>query len=616
MTLDLKSRVEQISEWAYGHRYIPAGQSEMPGLIRRDTAPHLDQIMDCAHPDSPLRRITVMKGTQALVTSAVENVIGHSIKYKLHNILYIISSLKMGAIRSSTAIDALIDYSGLENYVKPISQRMKHKTGDKTFYKEFHGNRRLMITSYKSIGDAKSLSWDLIVMDELEEAKHELAGQGDPEKIFEGRSKTIRDAKIFKISTPTYVSGRINTNFVNGDQNFFFCKCPHCGEGQVLEIKGMGRDYGLYAQSERHGDKITVIDDTVKYICKFCGKDIYEYQKGWMMENGVWVPTAKPADILDTSFHVSNLMSPVVFYSWTSAMKEFAATDYGQRVTLFKNFTIDVLGMPWESRSEKKQWKDLKETVENYEIGGHIPPGGLVVTGGADVQKRRIELQVVVWGRNMESWVIDYKTFFCPNDETTLLKNGKVWNDFYNYIMTKKYTLEYQGLKKQIPVASCGVDSGYNPTNPEQKTDINTEVIVYDFVARNASKFFAVRGNPNMKGALLKEERVKRRSPLKVRYDFAVSEMKDEIFIKIDLSEDSPGRLHFSSHFPDEYFKGFCSEVFKESPDGKGWGWFKTYERNEPLDTWIYARAGAEKLNCPAWAPEIWDGYEKRLFGK
>ena len=154
-----------------------------------------------------------MKSTQSLATTTIEHVIGWAIEHGLHNILYIISSLSMAKQRSSAAIDVLIDYSNLADKIKPISKRMKHKTGDNTFWKEFSGGYRLMMTSWNSIADAKSFSWDLIIMDELEEAGFELKGQGDPEHLFSMRGITARNLKIFKLSTPTNMQGRINKNF-------------------------------------------------------------------------------------------------------------------------------------------------------------------------------------------------------------------------------------------------------------------------------------------------------------------------------------------------------------------------------------------------------------------
>jgi len=603
MTWKTSAYIPQISEWAEENRYLPSGTTEFPGLLDHSIAPHLVEIQDCFHPDSGIKQVSVMKGTQALVTTAIENVIGHSIKYKLHNILYIISSRNIAKIRSSAAIDVMIDNSALADFVKPISQRMKRKTADNTFYKEFAGGRRLMMTSYNSIADAKSLSWDLIIMDEIDEAPYELKGQGDPEAIFAGRGKTIRDLKIAKISTPTNAQGRINRNFLEGDQRFFYCQCPLCGEFQILKVMAAGRDFGLIARSETIDSVEQIIPDSVKYVCEHCKKDIFEYQKGAMLTGGKWIPTARPVNTEYRSYHVSNLMSPVMFYSWKQVMQEFAETDWGQKITKFKNFVIDVLGEPWESRSEKKTWQELKRKAENYPLG-IIPEGGLVVTGGADVQKNRIELQVVAWGVDCESWVIDYVVF---NGETGK-RGGKVWIDLQNFVNSKRYNLK----QLILPIAKVGLDTGYNP-GEEITGDSITEHIVYDFVARNHVKFIACRGNAKLSDMVIKEERVKRQSLLKRRYDVAVSELKDEIFIKLDYALDMAGSIHFSNQLSDEFFKGFVSEVFAEVAPGK-WEWKKIFDRNEPLDTYIYARAACEWLNLPTWNVASWKVYENKIF--
>lgn len=597
---------EMPSEWAAANRYLPEGVSNRPGKIDHAIAPHMVEIMDCFHPYSGVKLVSVMKSTQSLATTTIESVIGWAIKNKLHNILYIISSKNIAKMRSSAAIDVLIDYSGLADYVKPLSQRMKRKTADNTFYKEFHGGRRLMMTSYNSIADAKSFSWDLIIFDEIEEAPYELKGQGDPEKIFEMRGTTARHLKMAKISTPTTTMGRINRNFLEGDQRYFYVQCPLCGELQVLKIMSGGRDYGLTGRSETIDKIEQMIPDSIHYICQHCKKMIMEYQKGDMLTGGRWVPTARPVNPEYRSYHISNLMSPIMFFTWYQVMQAFCETDWGQKITKFKNFCIDILGEPWEARTEKKDWSELKDRAEKYPMG-EVPAGGLICTGGVDVQKNRLELQVVAWGRGLTGWTIDYQYFYGETAD----RNARCWQDLQVYLRTKRYKLK--GIT--VPILLTAIDSGYNPKNaPEERTaGITEEHTVYDFVARNHTRMIACRGNPDLKDMVIKEERVKRAVALKTRYDVAINDLKDEIFVKVDFSNDMEGSIHFSKELPDEFFKGFLSEVFAEIEPGK-WGYKKVYDRNEPLDTWILCRAAAERLNLPTWTEKAWNDYEKQIL--
>ncbi len=593
------------SEWATQNRYLPAGTTEFPGYIDHSIAPHMVEIQDCFHPDSGIKTTTIMKSTQSLATTALENVIGWAIKYKLHNILYIISSRNIAKIRSSAAIDVMIDNSGLVDCVKPISQRMKRKVADNVFYKEFAGGRRLMMTSYNSIADAKSLSWDLIIMDEIDEAPFELKGQGDPEKIFEGRGKTSRGLKIAKISTPTNTHGRINQNFINGDRRYYYCRCPLCGEMQVLDVLGLdGCEYGLTARSEKVDGVEQVIPDSVRYVCKSCTRDVYEYQKQDMLTGGQWRPTARPVNPAYRSYHISNLMSPIMFYTWRQCMQEYAETEWGQNIMKYKNFMIDVMGRPWEMKAEKKDWRELKARAEEYQLGT-MPPGALIPVAGYDVQKRWIECSVWGFGRGLECWLLDHVKFHAETE--TKYRDDRCWTDFRNFVLTKKYKFR----DREIPIAINAIDSGYNPEGGAESADIAQEHTVYEIVARTP-RTIACRGNAKLKDSIIREERVKRQSPLKIRYDIATNEIKNELFVHVDLPPGAPGAMHFPRALSDDYFRGFLSEVFAEIEPGR-WGYKKVFERNEPLDTYQLARAGAEALNLPTWTDAVWDAYEARM---
>ncbi len=54
---------------------------------------------------------------------------------------------------------------------------------------------------------------------------------------------------------------------------------------------------------------------------------------------------------------------------------------------------------------------------------GMIPEKGLILVAGADVQKDRIEVQIIAYGRNKENWSVDYKVF--PGDTADI--NSEPW---------------------------------------------------------------------------------------------------------------------------------------------------------------------------------------------
>jgi phage terminase large subunit GpA-like protein len=205
----------------------------------------------------------------------------------------------------------------------------------------------------------------------------------------------------------------------------------------------------------------------------------------------------------------------------------------------------------------------------------------------------------------MESWVIDYQTFWGETKD----KKSLVWQNLRNFIMTKKYKMG----NKMIPIALTAIDTGYNPLDEriDSDTDIQTEHIVYEFVA-TTPRTIACRGNDKMKDAIIKEEKVKRRSLLKRRYDVAVSELKEELYTKLELRSGDAGYIHFSNRLSDDYFKGLMAEVYAEILPGK-WNWKKIWERNEMLDNYILARAAAEFMGLPQWNSNVWDDLKKRI---
>ncbi len=85
------------------------------------------------------------------------------------------------------------------------------------------------------------------------------------------------------------------------------------------------------------------------------------------------------------------------------ALYEKAKTDKD----LKKGFINTVLGEPFEEEFEAPDWKRLYEKRERY-TQGVVPIGGLFLTAGVDIQKDRIECEIVAWGKNKQSWSVDY----------------------------------------------------------------------------------------------------------------------------------------------------------------------------------------------------------------
>jgi phage terminase large subunit GpA-like protein len=117
-----------------------------------------------------------------------------------------------------------------------------------------------------------------------------------------------------------------------------------------------------------------------------------------MLEHGEWRPTA-PGDGRTAGFHLSSLYSPVGWFSWGDAAEMYEQAQ--KAPDLMKGFVNTVLGPPFEEEAEAPEWQRLYERRGTYRIGV-VPEGGLFLTAGVDVQKDRIEVEIVAWGQGKE----------------------------------------------------------------------------------------------------------------------------------------------------------------------------------------------------------------------
>ncbi|MDR1390655.1 MAG: phage terminase large subunit family protein [Treponema sp.] len=577
-------------------------------MWRADFMPYLLEIQDNLHPDSPVRITSIMKSTQSGATTAIENMMGITIKYGLHNILYVISDIEMAKLRSRAAIDVMIDMGNLTEYIKPITKRdNQRKSADTILYKEFTGGHRFLMTSYNSITKLKSFSWDLIIMDEIVEAPFEITDQGDPESIIEARGKTIRDLKIVKLSTPSSAGNdRISRAFKSGDRREYMIPCPRCGGYQYLEFMHGPKAFGLYGDYvfDKRG-KASLVPGTSRYKCRHCEKDFFEHEKQeFMLEKAAggaayWEPQAAARDSRDRSYHISAMMSPMA--EWGNIITDYLKTDMGKNLQEYRNFVITNEGLHPETDRRIVLWDELRARAEAYR-SGRVPSGPFVITGGVDVHKNRVELLLTAWGPGMEAWIFDHQVFFGQTADI----HSQVWKNVLQYC-GRGYIIP--ALKDvEINIAMIGVDISYNaakdPTLAEEKrSELNTALL---FCAMNPRLFTAIKGIEEGKSRGVTLTQRKHNMIDAVFYLCDVGAVKDIIFdgANIDKSE-GKNAVHFSKDFPEDFFRQFASEYYGENEAGKV-GWHKLADRNEVLDCFVYSRAAAmiegyEKLDEDEW---------------
>jgi phage terminase large subunit GpA-like protein len=262
-------------------------------------------------------------------------------------------------------------------------------------------------------------------------------------------------------------------------------------------------------------------------------------------------------------------------------------------------FVNTVLGETWALQGDAPEWQRLYERREDYRIG-IVPAGGLFLTAGVDIQKDRIEVEVVAWGRGKESWSVDYQVLEGQTGEVP------VWNKL-TALMETHYQTESGATLVIVKVA---IDSGY--ATPE----------VYDWTRQHGGDRVVV-----VKGDSRGASPVSQPSPIEVGphgqrirrgirlWPINGDMIKEELYrwLKLERPTEESGAPHPPGycHFPkygEEYFKQLTAEqlvarVVKGYRRGE---WQKTRDRNEALDCRVYARAaaavyGMDRLNDTHW---------------
>jgi phage terminase large subunit GpA-like protein len=577
----------KISQWADRYRTLSQRASAEPGPWRTDRTPYLREIMDCLSPASPVERTVFMKGAQIGGTEAGNNWIGYVIHQAPGPMMAVQPTVEMAKRNSKQRVDPLIEESDVLRVL--VSDPRSRDSGNTILSKEFPGGVLVMTGANSAVG-LRSMAARYLFLDEVDGFPGDVEGEGDPVNLATARTRTFARRKIFMCSTPKITgSSRIEAAFEESDQRFYWVPCPVCREFQTLKFPQVRWPKG---QPEK-----------AVYICEHCGQEIHNHQKQSMLARGEWRPSAV-RDGKTAGFHLSSLYSPVGWFSWADAAKQFVQAQ--KNPALLQVFVNTVLGETWALQGEAPEWQRLYDRREDYRIGV-VPRGGLFLTAGVDIQKDRIELEVVAWGRGKESWSVDYQVLEGQTAEAA------VWHKLTT-VLGSYYPTEGGAA---LPIGRFAIDSGY--ATPE----------VYAWARRyGGTRAVVIKGDS--RGAAP----ISAPSPIevgpqgnRVRWGIRVwpvngSMIKEELYrwLRLDRpTEESgepypPGYCHFPK-YSDEYFKQITAEqlVTRVVKGYRRPEWQKTRDRNDALDARVYARAAAAVYGMDRFNDMVWKTLEGRL---
>jgi len=571
-----------LVQWADTYRYLSSESSSTPGKWKTTTVEAARGPM-LAVTDPKVKKITVMGPTQLLKTELINNIVGYFIHQDPAPMIVMQPTGKMAEAWSKDRLDKMLrDTPALAGRVKDKRSRDSDNT---ILHKSFPGGH-ITVVGANSPSDLAMRPVRVVLCDEVDKYPESAGKEGDPVKLIEERTDTFWNALKVRVCSPTIEGrSRIAEEFELSDKRVFHGLCPHCKQLDHLRWENVKWDE-------------TAPEETAAYVCGQCATPWTEQDRLKAIAGGEYIATAPFNG--HAGFHCNKLASPwqevgVLVKKWLEA---------NESPEKLKTFVNTQLAETWVEKGEVPEYRRLYERRETW-APNTLQPGVVFLTGGVDVQKDRLELEIVGWGRDKQTWSVDYRVIMGETATETPWKEldkvlGETWTTAHG---------------NQIQLRMLCVDSGYNTQH------------VYDWVRKHdPTRVRAVKGSDSLQMAFgqpkefdLAREGGRLRRASKV-WPVGVSVIKSELYnqLRLDGAGDDgkflPGFCHYPQ-YDEEYFKRLCSEqLVKKTVNGRTvYRWIKIHERNEPLDCRIYARAAAAMFGMDRFQDIHWDELEGKF---
>lgn len=422
--------IKKVSEWAAENRYLPQELTNKPGKWDNSYTPYLTEIMDCLTPTHPARKIAVRKAGQIGATTGIlENAIGYFIAHDPCGMIYVSADDELTKIGMELKVSRMLHHSGLQHLLQASDSRSK-RSGDTSRMKEFPGGFLLGVGA-RNPAKLRSTAARVMLIDELDACPLILGGigreEGDLPTIADKRTDSyLETRKILYLSTPLQLqTSQITEMYHIGDQRHYHIPCVHCGFYQPLVWHGLtedGKRFGFTWDTDKTGK---LVEDSVGYVCRECFAIFYNHDKAVFLAKGKWVPHAERKEEGFYSYHLPAFYSPIGMYAWKGiARKWFKAWDIPndrvRDIEKYQTFRNLEEGLAWEVRGESPKAETVRAKRRAIYSEGELPnsyaikeTGAPIVllTCAADVHKDRLDVEVVAWCQNRQTYSIEWLHF-------------------------------------------------------------------------------------------------------------------------------------------------------------------------------------------------------------
>lgn len=547
-----------IGEWADKYRILSKESSAESGKWQTSRTPYMVDIYNCLT-DSLTESVTIKSSAQIGKSEMLINILGRYIHLDPCSILFVQPTVDDAKAFSKERVEPMIrDTKILRELIKKANKKSEGTVQGKMFPGGF-----VRFVGANSPSGLASRPIRITLLDEVDRFPQSAGMEGDPVQLAERRTTTFFNRKMLRVSTPTDdATSKIQKLYLQGSQEEWSFKCQHCGDYQVPKW-----------------ENIHEIDGIIKMECQNCGA--LEPEEVWKRNNqkdGKWIAKF-PKEKKNRSFHLNSLASP--WRTWAEIYEEYLQVKDDE--LRMRAFTNTVLGETFVLHlDEQLDYNALFERREEY--GAELHKNIKYLTAGVDVQDNRLEVLVVGWGYDYESYIVQYRDFpGSPGKEDVWIQLDK--------FLKKKFSYKN---KKSIPIACTLIDSGGHHTGN-----------VYKYVHGKSNRnIFAIKGQGGFGVNILNGFRktTKKGVPSINLLSLGVNALKDLTYSRLTILE-GPGTCHFPTDSTKgcgiAFFEGITAEVKVKTMTSKGekieWQVLPG-RRNEPLDLMNYATAAIELL--------------------
>lgn len=389
-----------LSEWVEGHVHLPASLAAQPGRMR--LWPQQREMLDCIG-DDLTERVTILKSARVGATQAMVAALGHFVQNDPAPVLCVVPAEADARHLMAAVVEPVFAES------PALRAALSADSGgrDTMLFRQYAGGS-LTVVSAHAPRNLRARTARVLFADEIDGYELSAGAEGDPVELAMRRTMTFANRKIVLASTPVDAdTSRILRAYDQSDRRVFEVPCPACGAFSEV----LWRDIKWEADQPQ----------TARWCCPNCEARVEDRQKARMAEKGRWRAT-RPDVKGHAGFKVTSLTSTLPNAAWPRLVAEFIEAK--RSPTTLKPWLNTVLGEAWRDQSGE-ELDEAALASRREPIGlDRLPPEVLYLTGGADVQKDRIELTSLGWTADGEALVLAHEIVWGDPAE------GETWAEF------------------------------------------------------------------------------------------------------------------------------------------------------------------------------------------